>query len=418
MPFRNDGEGLHRSVDPADGKHYVYGMSFMDAAPTIFACFDQPDLKAPYTFHVRAPQDWVVIGNAPGRQVEKGVWEFEQSQPLSTYFVTLVAGPYHVIRDEHDGIPLGLSARASIAADLDKDAEELFTLTKQSFDELHRLFGIRYPFGDYHQAFVPEFNAGAMENPGLRDVPRSADLHQPGHPWRPHRARHHPRARDGAPVVRQPGHPGVVGRPVAQRVVRRIHGQPGHRRRHRVRRRVGRQRLRASPVGPGRRPAAEHPPGRRQRRGRRERGAAGLRRDLLRQGLRDPAPGQRHARRRGVLQGHHRPLREPPLRQRHDARPLRELGAGRSRGHVELHRQLAAHRRPGPDRARPRGRRRTPDTARGPSGGPAAPHPRGRRRTPTGPGPTRCWRSTTRRPRSTPATGRCCSTPTTTPGRC
>ncbi len=80
--------------------------------------------------------------------------------------MTIVAGPYHVIRDEHDGIPLGLSARASIAADLDKDADELFTLTRQSFDELHRLFGIRYPFGDYHQAFVPEFNAGAMENPG------------------------------------------------------------------------------------------------------------------------------------------------------------------------------------------------------------------------------------------------------------
>jgi aminopeptidase N len=166
MPFRNDGEGLHRSVDPADGKQYVYGMCFMDAAPTIFACFDQPDLKAPYTFHVRAPEDWVVIGNAPGEQVEKAVWEFEQSQPLSTYFVTVVAGPYHVIHDEHDGIPLGLSARASIAADLDKDADELFTLTRQSFDELHRLFGIRYPFGDYHQAFVPEFNAGAMENPG------------------------------------------------------------------------------------------------------------------------------------------------------------------------------------------------------------------------------------------------------------
>ncbi len=166
MPFRNDGEGLHRSVDPADGRHYVYGMSFMDAAPTIFACFDQPDLKAPYTLHVRAPEDWVVVGNAPGQQVEKGVWEFERSQPLSTYFVTLVAGPYHVLRDEHDGIPLGLSARASIAADLDKDADELFTLTRQSFDELHRLFGIRYPFGDYHQAFVPEFNAGAMENPG------------------------------------------------------------------------------------------------------------------------------------------------------------------------------------------------------------------------------------------------------------
>lgn len=166
MPFRNDGEGLHRSIDPADGKHYVYGMSFMDAAPTIFACFDQPDLKAPYTFHVTAPEDWTVIGNAPSSNPEPGVWEFEQTAPLSTYFVTIVAGPYHLIRDEHDGIPLGLSARASMAGALDADAGELFTMTKQCFDEFHRLFGIRYPFGDYHQAFVPEFNAGAMENPG------------------------------------------------------------------------------------------------------------------------------------------------------------------------------------------------------------------------------------------------------------
>jgi aminopeptidase N len=166
MRFRNDGEGLHRSVDPADGRHYVYGMSFMDAAPSIFACFDQPDLKAPYTFHVTAPADWVVIGNAPATQVEPGTWELEQTQPLSTYFVTLVAGPYHLVRDEHDGIPLGLSARASLARDLDADADELFTMTEQCFDEFHRLFGIRYPFGEYHQAFVPEFNAGAMENPG------------------------------------------------------------------------------------------------------------------------------------------------------------------------------------------------------------------------------------------------------------
>ena len=171
MRFRNDGEGLHRSVDPADGRHYVYGMSFMDAAPSIFACFDQPDLKAPYTLHVRAPQDWVVIGNGPATRTETGPdgsaqWELATTQPLSTYFVTLVAGPYHVIRDEHDGIPLGLSSRMSIARDLDKDADEILTMTRQCFDEFHRLFGIRYPFGDYHQAFVPEFNAGAMENPG------------------------------------------------------------------------------------------------------------------------------------------------------------------------------------------------------------------------------------------------------------
>ncbi|MEO9323927.1 aminopeptidase N [Nocardioides sp. C4-1] len=166
MPFRNDGEGLHLHVDPADGRRYVYGMSFMDAAPTVFACFDQPDLKAPYTLHVRAPHDWVVVGNAPATNPEPGTWEIGPTQPLSTYVVTVVAGPYHVIRDEHDGIPLGLSARQSLAVHLDKDADELLTLTRQCFDEYHRRFGIRYPFGDYHQAFVPEFNAGAMENPG------------------------------------------------------------------------------------------------------------------------------------------------------------------------------------------------------------------------------------------------------------
>ena len=294
MPFRNDGEGLHRSVDPADGKHYVYGMSFMDAAPTIFACFDQPDLKAPYTFHVRAPQDWVVIGNAPGRQVEPGVWEFEQSQPLSTYFVTLVAGPYHVLRDEHDGIPLGLSARASIAADLDKDADELFTLTRQSFDELHRLFGIRYPFGDYHQAFVPEFNAGAMENPGcvtfrdpliftsrvtrgIRIARASTIAHEMAHQW------------FGNLVTPAWWDDLWLNESFAEYLGNRVTADVTE-----YADVVGRQLLRAPPVGAGRRPAAEHPPGRRQRRGRRERRAAGLRRHLLRQGLRDPAPAQRH----------------------------------------------------------------------------------------------------------------------------
>ena len=166
MGFRNDGEGLHRAVDPADGRPYVYQMSFMSAAPSVFACFDQPDLKAPYTLHVTAPEDWTVIANAAGTCVEPGRWEFEQSRPLSTYFVSLVAGPYHRIEDEHDGIPLGLLCRASMAQALDADADELFTTTRQCFDEFHRLFGIRYVFGKYDQAFVPDFNAAAMENPG------------------------------------------------------------------------------------------------------------------------------------------------------------------------------------------------------------------------------------------------------------
>ncbi len=166
MAYSHDGEGLHRAVDPEDGRVYVYAMTFLPAAPRIFACFDPPDLKAPYRFTVRAPDDWTVLGNGAATRVEPGAWSLAETLPLSTYFATLVAGPYHSITREHDGIPLGLHCRQSLAAHLDKDADELFGITAACFDEYHRLFGIRYPFGGYHQAFVPEFNAGAMENPG------------------------------------------------------------------------------------------------------------------------------------------------------------------------------------------------------------------------------------------------------------
>jgi aminopeptidase N len=166
MAYSRDGEGLHRSVDPADGNVYLYAMSFLDAAPRIFACFDQPDLKAPFSLTVSAPPDWTVVGNGAARPVSAGRWQLQETRPLATYFVTLVAGPYHSVRAEHDGIPLGLHVKQSLAEHLDRDAEEILTVTRQAFDEYHRLFGIRYPFGEYHQAFVPEFNAGAMENPG------------------------------------------------------------------------------------------------------------------------------------------------------------------------------------------------------------------------------------------------------------
>ena len=167
MPFRNDGEGMHRSVDTVDGRTYVYAMCFLDAAPTIFACFDQPDLKATYTLHLTAPTDWTVRGNAAATQVEPGRWDLAETRPLATYFVSVIGGPYHMLEQEHDGIPLGLSSRLSLAGHLDEQAGELFTVTRQCFDAFHRMFGVRYPFGGYHQAFLPEFNAGAMENPGL-----------------------------------------------------------------------------------------------------------------------------------------------------------------------------------------------------------------------------------------------------------
>ena len=166
MAYSHDGQGLHRSTDPADGEDYVYGHLFLDAAPTVFACFDQPDLKAPYTVAVTAPEAWTVLGNGGATTAAPGRTELATTPPLATYFVTVCAGPYASVRGEHDGIPLGVHARASLEPHLREQAEHMLTTTAACFDHFHRLFGIRYPFGEYHQVFVPEFNAGAMENPG------------------------------------------------------------------------------------------------------------------------------------------------------------------------------------------------------------------------------------------------------------
>ena len=173
MAYSRDGSGLHRSVDPADEQVYVYGHLFLDAAPTVFACFDQPDLKAPYEVTVRAPHTWRVVGNGAATRGADGRWVLAPTPPLATYFVTICAGPWVSVEREHDGIRLGMHARASLADALERQADSLLGDTAAFLDYYHHLFGIRYPFGDYHMVFCPEFNAGAMENPGcvtIRDT--------------------------------------------------------------------------------------------------------------------------------------------------------------------------------------------------------------------------------------------------------
>ncbi len=161
--YMRTGEGLHRFVDPVDGSVYLYSQFETFDAHRMYACFDQPDLKAVFRVVVHAPADWTVVSNAAGSSSD-GTWTFDETQRMSTYITALVAGPYHAVHAEHDGIPLGLYCRRSLAEHL--DAEELFTITRQGFDYFHEVFGFRYPFGKYDQLFVPEFNAGAMENAG------------------------------------------------------------------------------------------------------------------------------------------------------------------------------------------------------------------------------------------------------------
>jgi aminopeptidase N len=164
--YSRTGEGLHRFVDPADDAPYLYAQSFLDDAQRIFACFDQPDLKATVSLSVDAPEGWTVVANARCTRAG-GRWEFATTERISTYLFTVAAGPWHTVQGSHDGIDLGLHCRRSLAEHLDADAGELFAVTAQCLDFQQERFGRRYPFGDtYDQLFVPEFNAGAMENPG------------------------------------------------------------------------------------------------------------------------------------------------------------------------------------------------------------------------------------------------------------
>jgi aminopeptidase N len=166
--YTNTGEGLHRFVDPLDGETYLYSQFETADAKRMYACFDQPDLKAAFTFHVTVPEHWKVASNGridseeplrAGKQVH-----FTTTPRISPYITALVAGPYHVVTDTHDGIDLGLWCRQTLAPYL--DPENLFEVTKQGFDWFHANFGVRYAFAKYDQLFVPEFNAGAMENAG------------------------------------------------------------------------------------------------------------------------------------------------------------------------------------------------------------------------------------------------------------
>ncbi len=163
------GRGVHRAVDPADKNVYLWTTFEPDEARYAWACFDQPDLKAPHAFTVTAPEAWTVVSNS-GDPVVEDVdagrrWTFEPTPPLSTYNPTVVAGPFVELRAEVGGHDLGLFARQTLRSALERDAEQLFTLTAQGLEFFGDRFGMPFPQHKYDQVFLPEFG-GAMENYG------------------------------------------------------------------------------------------------------------------------------------------------------------------------------------------------------------------------------------------------------------
>ncbi|GAB3249913.1 aminopeptidase N [Alteromonas gracilis] len=207
LPYSHTGEGLHRFVDPADDRVYLYTQFEVPDARRVYATFEQPDLKSVFTFTVTAPEGWAVVSNSPTPEPEslgegRARWSFAPTERMSTYITALVAGEYHAVHDVYEGphgtIPLGHYCRQSVKQYLDVD--DLLEVTKQGFAFFEDAFGYPYPFGKYDQLYVPEYNMGAMENAGcvtFRDeyLPRSRQvrafyeqrantvLHEMAHMW-------------------------------------------------------------------------------------------------------------------------------------------------------------------------------------------------------------------------------------------
>ena len=194
-----EGEGVHRAVDPADGAVYLWTTFEPDQAHHVWACFDQPDLKAPHRFVVTAPSDWIVVSNSGEPTREDGRWTFPDTPRLSPYNTVVNAGPLHEVRRQTRDYDLGLFARRSLADVLERDADELFTVTEQGLGFFGEVFGLPFPQAKYDQVFMPEFG-GAMENFGCvtwtdsaltRTPPTAAErestatilLHEMAHMW-------------------------------------------------------------------------------------------------------------------------------------------------------------------------------------------------------------------------------------------
>lgn len=176
VQYSRTGEGMHRSVDPTDGNVYLYTQFEVPDARRVYAVFDQPDIKAEFDFSVDAPQGWEVISIMPANEPEQiadGVnrWTYPTTPKMSSYLTAFVAGPYaswHTSHKLSDGreVPMAIYARQALKEAMAKDVDYLFDVTKAGMDFYDKTWGVPYPYAKYDQLFVPEYNAGAMENIG------------------------------------------------------------------------------------------------------------------------------------------------------------------------------------------------------------------------------------------------------------
>ena len=182
--YADDGCGLHSFLD-TDEKQYIYSDCEPYNCNKIFPVFDQPDLKGTLSLTLAVRQDWVAIANEAVdieatknvrtqdylSEEERDIYNLQVYYPtprISSYLYALMAGPFSEVKCEnpYNNIQMSCFSRESLLPYLKEQAEEIFEITIESMKFYEEFFGYPFPFKKYDSIFCPEYNQGAMENPG------------------------------------------------------------------------------------------------------------------------------------------------------------------------------------------------------------------------------------------------------------
>ena len=182
-PFASDLAGLYSVKD--GGASYAYTQFENTDARRAFPCFDEPGFKTAYDVTITAPRGQTVLTNSPERSHDDTpdgmvVHRFETSRPMPSYLVAFAVGDFDIVQGQSTPFPIRAVTTKGKGGLTSLALEAAVALVAR----LEDYFGVPYPYAKLDIVAVPDFAAGAMENPGLvtfRDVlllldPRNATI--------------------------------------------------------------------------------------------------------------------------------------------------------------------------------------------------------------------------------------------------
>lgn len=177
--------GLSRFTDPADGATYLLHMGYPTESPSVFCCFDQPDLTSTLTLSLVLPAGWDCVTNGPAVQRpsagQAGLWRFAPVPGMRPYDLTIAAGPYV---EEWRGTGGSSGATGQVAMSIRRRPSldgaqgvagigRFAAMARQTLEYYERTLRTPCPYPKYDIAFVPDLSATAVSIPGLMLVNES-----------------------------------------------------------------------------------------------------------------------------------------------------------------------------------------------------------------------------------------------------